>query len=176
MPYGNLPAWLAGATAAAVALMAGCGQEPTSSTDAASSLHPAYQLAHNGDCQLVSGEIEAQFVSDTEIQGTISGSVNGDAFATILALVPHGDGGIGVEMTHTYVDKDASGNELGRIFTMDRGVLAPVDPPAYRFNNQLVITGGAGTFDGASGRLHAHGSVNLGTGAIALSYQGRVCA
>jgi hypothetical protein len=166
----KLPVALAAVTAAA--LTAACGEGPTMPRTA----QPAATLRALGyDCQLVSGGIVAAFVSDTEIEGTISGSVNGDAFATILALDPHGDGSIGVEMQHTYVDKEPSGGEVGRIFTMDRGVLAPEDPPAYRFNNQLQVTGGTGTFAGASGRLHAHGSVNLGTGAIELTYQGRVC-
>jgi hypothetical protein len=181
-----------GATLAALALVLGCdGPAPTSP-------HP-HLLADRGQpsgCTNISGTIVASFLPgwmpgpgpvadptppgptdpNTDIVGHVFGSVNGDAFAKIDAIRPSDDGTLHVALRHTYVARDAAGAELGRVYTSDEGVLDPFAPPAYRFNNRLAVIGGAGAFAGATGMIQGHGSVNLGTGAIALDYTGRVCS
>lgn len=130
-------------------------------------------------CGNLKGSIEASFVSgeawDIEAQlFDLAGNSVGHGFAWIDALEPHGEGAPGegaihADLRHHYV---IGGSDL---YTEDRGVLSPIAPPLFAFNNRLEVTGGTGAFDGATGMLRAHGTVDLGSGEIHLSYHGRVC-
>lgn len=125
-------------------------------------------------CDNLAGSIEASFVSgeawDIEAELFDAGGAGiGHGFAWIDALEPRGDGAIHVEMRHRYV---IGGSDL---FTADLGVLSPIAPPLFSFNNRLEVTGGTGDFAGATGMLRAHGTVDLGSGEILLAYHGRVC-
>ena len=92
-------------------------------------------------CQNISGTVDAAFVSGTQIQGTIAGGVEGAAFATVDQLIPSGDGAYHVLLRHRYVTAS------GEVWTTDEGVLAPIDPPLFRFNNRLTVVGGTGEWE-----------------------------
>lgn len=160
--------------------LAACGQDaPTAVPDA---IEP--QLSRSAaQCQNLGGTVEARFLTPAEqallpphaagadIGGTLldrEGNVIGDAYAWIDALAQAGSGALQIEMRHRYV---INGSQLD---TQDRGVLSPIDPPLYRFNNRLEVNGGTSDFAGASGFIRAHGTVVIG-GDIELRYQGRVC-
>lgn len=160
--------------------LAACGRDaPTTAPDA---LEP--RLGRSAaQCQNLSGTVEAHFLTPEEqaalpqhaaaadIGGTLfdgEGTAIGDAYAWIVALAPAGSGALQIQMRHRYV---ISGSQLD---TRDRGVLSPIDPPLYRLDNRLDVTGGTGGFAGANGFIHAHGTVVIG-GDIELQYQGRVC-
>jgi hypothetical protein len=97
------------------------------------------------------------------------GVVVGEAFAWIDGLEPRGEGAIRTQMRHRYV---IDGSALD---TEDQGVLSPMDPPTYWFNNRLEVVGGTGAFSDAGGMIRSHGTVDLAGGAIQLAYQGRIC-
>jgi hypothetical protein len=125
-------------------------------------------------CENVAGTVTAAFVPGEEwdIQGTLfddDGVVLGEAFAWIDGLEPRGDGAIGTRMRHRYV---IDGSALD---TEDHGVLSPIDPPMYWFNNRLEVVGGTGVFSDAEGMIRSHGTVDLAGGAIQLAYHGRIC-
>lgn len=158
---------LAGAVLGAA--LVGCGETP-------SGLEPEAALFARSaaDCVNVRGVIiDAEFVSATEIEGTIVDQTlgAGDAFATVTELIPAGAGALHVRLEHRY--EWPTGEVL---LTEDQGILSPIDPPLYRFNNRLEVVGGEGPFDGAHGAVNAHGTavVELG-GAIDLEYHGRIC-
>lgn len=161
-------------------LVAACSQDVMPS-------EPQYNLAAASrsaeTCTNLRGTVEARFLTAAEqlalpavatgavIGGTLfddDGVAIGAAYAWIDALQPRGDGALYIEMRHRYV---IGGDALD---TQDTGTLAPVQPPLYRFNNRLAITGGSGAFAQATGMIRAHGTVVIG-GDIALEYHGRLC-
>jgi hypothetical protein len=167
-----------------VAGLAGCSPDvPTSVPNPAQ-----VQLSRSAaQCDNLGGTVEAHFLTPTEqaslpsyavvqdtpadIGGTLfdgEGHAIGEAFAWIVALAQPGRGALQIEMRHRYV---LNGSQLD---TQDRGVLSPLDPPLYRFNNRLEVTGGTGAFAGATGFIRAHGTVVIG-GDIELRYHGRLC-
>jgi len=154
-----------------IALSACDGPAPTEVT--AEALSPLLSRSA-ASCGNVAGTVTAAFVQgeDQDIQGTLfdgEGNAIGDAYAWIDELKPRGNGAISVSMRHRYV---IDGSALD---TEDRGVLSPMDPPVYWFNNRLEVVGGTGIFSDASGMIRSHGTVNMGSGAIELAYHGRIC-
>ncbi|HXH06966.1 MAG TPA: hypothetical protein VNI83_10285 [Vicinamibacterales bacterium] len=124
-------------------------------------------------CQNVRGTINAQLRDPTEncpvatVAGDVfdeSGNLIGTTTACITNLQQAGEGAIHVDLTHWYT---VNGVTFG---TVDRGVLSPVGPLLYHFNNRLSIA------TGASGFLRGHGTVNFETGAVNLRYHGRICS
>ena len=152
-------------SAVIVSAVSACDDGTATSSSPAASLRSRRQAQ---SCQSISGTVDAAFVSSNEIRGTIAGSVQGDAFATVDELTQRGAGAYHVLLRHRYVTAD------GEVRTTDEGVLTPVNPPLFQFNNRLTVTGGTGVFATATGTIHAHGAVTLG-GAIELRYHGRVC-
>jgi hypothetical protein len=153
---------LAGLIASAVSA---CDYSPATSSSPAASLRANDQAP---SCQSVRGTVDAAFVSGNQIEGTIAGSVEGAAFATVESLTQSGGGAYHVVLRHRYATAG------GEVHTTDEGVLTPIDPPLFQFNNRLTVVGGTGAFANATGTINAHGSVILG-GAIELRYHGRVC-
>lgn len=153
-----------------VATLAACEGAPTGSEA------PSPLLSRSAaDCTNVRGVIDAAFVSGSDIEGTIIDEAlgEGDAFATVTSISEAGQGALHVTLEHEYVWQFAAGD--GSILTEDEGVLSPVDPPLYRFNNRLEVTGGTGELAGATGMIRAYGTVDFGSGQIDLRYHGRVC-
>jgi hypothetical protein len=153
-------------------LLAAC-EAPAPTLPTAESGPPALNLS-SASCGNVSGTVTAAFVQgqDWQIEGTLfddTGAVLGDAFAWIDDLEPRGDGAIGIRMRHRY---EIGG---GAFETMDQGVLSPIAPPEYWFNNRLEVVGGEGDLEGARGMIRSHGTVDLGSGDIFLAYHGRLC-
>ena len=59
--------------------------------------------------------------------------------------------------------------------TTDQVVDAPIDPPLYRINNRVDITGGTGALASAFGFFRTHGTVDLQSGVVSVDYRGRMC-
>jgi hypothetical protein len=164
-----------------IALVAACSQDVATTVEP---LGDAAAASRSADaCTNLRGTVQAHFLTPAEqatlpaiaagavIGGTLlddEGAVIGDAYAWIDALEQRGDGALHIEMRHRYVIGGAA------LDTDDTGTLSPVQPPLYRFDNRLNVTGGTGDFVDASGFIRAHGSVEIG-GDIALQYQGRLC-
>jgi hypothetical protein len=137
-------------------------------------------------CFNVRGSVAAAFVASTVvhpvdgdaamIEGQTSGDVVSDAYAWVDFLShppvdPSWSGAIRIRMRHLYVDPA----QLWSVWTEDEGVLAPVEPGVYRFNNHLEVAGGSGAFAGATGWLQSHGTVDFTANEIILEYHGRLC-
>jgi hypothetical protein len=136
-------------------------------------------------CDDVQGDVEARFIEGSamvdesdrpaDIEGKLSGDVQAAAYAWIDALDP-ADGlerqpaePVQVRMRHHYVGEGFT------VWTADKGVLTPVQPPLYEFVNQLEVTSATGALAGGSGSFEARGTVDFGTGQIRLKYSGRIC-
>jgi hypothetical protein len=135
-----------------------------------SSVTPAVQP--QSDCQNVRGTVEAQITGTSgacpvaTIAGEVfdeTGTQIGTTTACITSFDQRGNGAIHAELTHDY--------SIGNLnfSTNDQGVLTLIGPNLFRFENRLTIV------DGASGFLRAHGLVNLASGEINLTFNGRIC-
>lgn len=158
--------------AIAVLGLAACEAPPTGIVEEGEGEVALSSMAQS--CDNLAGTITAGFVGgqDWDIEGTIfdgAGTALGDAFAWIDAVEPQGEGSLHLDLRHRYV---IDGSDL---HTEDRGVLSPVDPPLWGFNNRLQVVGGSGVFSEATGAIRAHGTVDMGSGEIQLAYHGRVC-
>ena len=144
---------------------------------AALAVHGRDAAAQSNVCTNVSGQIEGQIIGPsaqcagalTEI-GTFTGAGDGTFVACITPVSTTGNGALFLELTHTYTT--LSGDTFT---TTDRVVAAPIQPPVYRINNRVNITGGTGALADAYGFFRTHGTVNLQTGVLSLWYRGRLC-
>jgi Protein of unknown function (DUF4242) len=160
-------------------LAVGCGRNPIApgaDTGPAAVAQAQTSARSSAACSNVDATVVAT-LSGVTASGTIAGDINGSVSAAIHQVDPSGNsnaGALHVLMEHHYTNV----SPFGRIDTSDHAVLAPIDPAAglYRMNNRLTVVGGAGIYAGATGYIHTHGKVDLGTGAINLSLKGRVCA
>ena len=140
-------------------------------------VHGSNAAAQSSSCTNVSGVIEGQIIGPsaqcagglTEI-GTFTGSGGGTFVACITPVSTNGNGALFLALTHTYTT--LSGDTFT---TTDTVVAAPVQPPVYRINNRVNITGGTGALADAFGFFRTHGTVNLETGVLSLRYRGRLC-
>jgi hypothetical protein len=174
----------------ALLLLTGCQADAPSSPESlgANVSLAARGAAPAGQCFNVRGPVEAAFVASSEmlhpvdgdaavIEGQTSGDVVSHAYAWVDFLShPPADaswsGAIQIRMRHLYVAPDQSWS----VWTQDEGVLAPVEPGVYRFDNRLTVAAGSGAFAGATGWLRSHGTVDFASNAIVLEYHGRLCA
>jgi hypothetical protein len=166
MRYLALPSILA------IAIATGCETSAPTGVPLPAEAISAHRSA--ATCVNVGGTVTASLVDhpDHDVEGTLydgDGNPIGTAYAWIDHLEPRGGGAIGIEMRHRYLIDGAA------LDTEDRGVLTPMAPPVFRFNNSLEVVGGTGVFEWASGFIRSHGLVDFGTGSIQLDYHGRVC-
>jgi hypothetical protein len=124
----------------------------------------------------ISGHIAGQIIGPnplcggalTEI-GTFTGETGGTFVACVTNQQQHGNGALVFDLTHTYT------TENGDTFTTtDHVVAAPINPPIYLINNHATITGGTGIYEGASGFIEDHGTLNFATGVVSVDYHGRI--
>jgi hypothetical protein len=154
----------------------GAGIRPMAVAQASVGGAPAVSARSSAACSNVDATVVAT-LSGGMASGTISGDINGPVSAAIHQVEPSGEsdsGALQVLMEHHYTNA----SPFGRVDTSDHAVLAPIDKAAglYRMNNRLTVAGGDGIYMDATGYIHTHGTVDLGTGAINLSLSGRVCA
>lgn len=167
---------------AALTALAACSSE-SATAPATAPIQRRPSFAVGTDCRNVTGSVVAYFVSDFEVEGTISGDIAGQAFATVQGATWKKNGSAEVKLMHRYVTAD------GEIHTSDTGMLRPIDEPIdgyynwFHFDNKLTIVGGTGAFSGATGSMRASGLLNpaitpstgYSPGGIQLTYMGRVC-
>ncbi len=84
------------------------------------------------------------------------------------------DGTLHLPTSHVFTLDDKSESSFT---TMDKAVADPIEgsPGLYTLNSNMKITSGTGIFDGARGRLHAHGELDLVFGTASLDYHGVIC-
>lgn len=123
-------------------------------------------------CQNVRGTVEADITGTSgacpvaTIEGQVfdeTGTLIGSTSACITNFEQLGNGAIHADLSHEY--------SIGPLnfSTDDQGVLTEIAPDLFRFENSLTIV------DGATGFLRAHGTVNLDSGEINLTFNGRIC-
>ena len=152
----------------AFAIVVACGESTTGPAASFRGNRPDRDEGSSG-CQNVSGTDVAQFTSPTTATGTLSGDLTGTFDAVIDEIRPGDDGSLHLVAHRTIT------LEGGTITTSDHGVLSPVESPLYRANGHYLILGGTGIYEGATGRIDIHGDVDLGSGAVNLTYHGHVC-
>lgn len=169
------------ASLATLATLAACSSEVSTGPATQAGQRPS--LSVGTVCNNVRGSVVGYFVSNLEIEGTISGDVAGQAFATIQSAEwRKNDKSADVALTHRYVTPE------GEIFTSDTGTLKPIAEAIdgyynwYEFDNRLTVVGGTGAYEGATGSMRASGLVNpyitptgYGPAGVQLTYMGRVC-
>jgi hypothetical protein len=151
------------------AFIAGCAQDtPTAITGRVAPEAAASSAQSAATCENVRGDIAGNF---TEQDGFMMTGL-GAAAVTVVSLDSKGNKAQGA--IHSVVMHRISTSQ-GTIMTSDEGVLAPIAPPVYRLNHRWRITGGTGDFEGSTGFLHPHASIDLATGDITGFYHGRIC-
>ena len=101
-------------------------------------------------------------VTGFTVIGTGSGSLAGAVTASLVIERVLPGGTMKLTGTHTYVS-----SPVGSITLQDRVV---VTPSGHLSNTSQVVSAGK------SGFLHSVGTINPATGAVQLSYHGRICS
>jgi hypothetical protein len=119
-------------------------------------------------CQNIAGTFQGQAVPtdygfdvyNVELTGPLAGHPEGEKLVevTIHKVTPGGT----IHFTGIHIFDDT---DFGRMVTHDQGSIAPNG----RVRNTLVIV------EGGSGFVNVYGIAELSTGAIDISYNGRVC-
>lgn len=103
-------------------------------------------------------------------EATVTGDLAGTAHADYFNIEQAGDGAVHMDAVHIITTTG------GTLVTSDRILLLPDNEPGWgRPNSQLRIVAGTGDYEDASGLLHTHGRVNLGTLEGSIDFKGRVC-
>lgn len=123
-------------------------------------------------CGDVSGNFEGSIFGEIPLTGDLKGTI---AAYKEPIVEPNGMA-FNLQTFHHFTLAD------GEIFTEDRGVQAPVNPPTYRLNNNYEIVGGTGAYENASGFIKLHATLitdftgqHPENGMIDGTYHGRVC-
>lgn len=123
-------------------------------------------------CTNVSGTL----VGNVFMGATVTGGLEGFVAAYREPIVEIRGQSVHLQTFHHFTLAD------GEIFTEDRGVQAPVNPPTYRLNNNYEIVGGTGAYENASGFIKLHATLitdftgqHPENGMIDGTYHGRVC-
>jgi len=121
-------------------------------------------------CDLVQGDLAISSISDTEIDGTLSGDVEGSLVITVdhVAIFPTPFGPVKYIAGHgTLTTAD------GTLATHDRIVIFPYQGHHYWLGRHL-LNNGTGVYADHFGRLRSHGEVNADHTAD-LHYRGAIC-
>jgi hypothetical protein len=150
------------------AVAGACARDTPTAPGADLAEAPAISSRSAANCENVRGDIEGNFFAPDGFTlgglGKVSVAVVG-----IDAKGAEGQGAIHSVTMHQI-------NTLrGTITTLDKGVLAPIDPPLYRLAHRWTIVGGTGAFHAASGFFSIHANINLATGDIEGPFHGRIC-
>jgi hypothetical protein len=123
-------------------------------------------------CVPVGGSVITNFVSADTTLGPVTGDLGGSVSAKVLGIEPGPDGTTVLTVQHSWV------TEAGDTVLMDKAeaTAVQVSPGLFAIvHYPVVISGGTGRFDGATGRIETIGEVDTNTGRTALRYQGTVC-
>ncbi len=157
-------------------LLVGCSErQMTAPPNTPAYAGSAGPLAAKSGCQHVSGAFvfgRFEFTSQTTAvgAGTVQGDLAGLFDAEYFDIQRRGDGVTHMHAHHTIT------TSTGTVRTSDEILLLPdQDPAVARPNSRLYVVDGTGAYAGATGLLHTHGRVNLGTLDGSIQYSGRVC-
>lgn len=134
----------------------------------------AQERGERGRCAPVGGTILTNLgvIDANTTLGTATGDLKGAVAATILSVAPGKDGTTVFTVQHHFVtesgDTIAVGLAKATAVMVAPGLFAIVSYP-------IMIVGGTGRFDGASGRLDSIGEVDLNAGRTVFRYEGSVC-
>jgi len=95
------------------------------------------------------------------------------SITTVLLAGPFegDDGTLHATTSHTF-----SFDEENSFITTDKAILEPTDiPGVFTLNSNMKITSGTGMFEWSSGRLHAHGEIDLINGVTSFDINGVIC-
>jgi hypothetical protein len=173
-------AWLV--TLLAAALTAACvGDGPAAPPDVSLIAGAPMASEASGTCQNVAGTLVGNVLPPPGEMYPVPSLLDGDLQGMVTAYAAPideqmGAGAILLTTFHLFLLPD------GTFSTVDRGVMAPRNPPYYRLNNRYTIQGGTGAWEGASGHLQIHGTLIIDylglhpdNGSIDATYRGRIC-
>jgi hypothetical protein len=104
--------------------------------------------------------------------GRVVGDLTGTTHADYFNIEQKGRNGVfHMNGMHTIVTAE------GTIFTFDeiRLQFDQKNPLIARANSRLYIVGGTGKYEGATGVLHTHGSLNVATLEGGIDFKGQIC-
>jgi hypothetical protein len=111
----------------------------------------------------VSGSGSSSAISDYQFAGSATLVIRGqeklaELLVTLLGLTVSDEGVQHVVATHTITFTDGSGS----ITTSDKEVAEPTETPGlYTLNANMEIVSGTGIYEGVTGRLTAHGTIDF---------------
>ena len=126
------------------------------------------------DCHPVGGSISTNFLNPTTTFGTATGDLGGGIGVTVLSLKDGPGGVLTLHNQHHWV------TITGDTITADTAdaVAFPSGIPglyAASYPDGVVITGGTGKFQHATGKIFAWGAIDTSKNEVVLRYEGKVC-
>jgi hypothetical protein len=112
------------------------------------------------------------FLDANTTLGTATGDLEGAVSATLLGASPGSNGTLVFSVQHHWV------TSTGDTILMDvaRATSVETQPGSFAIlSYPVVVTGGTGKFDGATGRLQNIGAVDLDSQRTVFRYEGEVC-
>jgi hypothetical protein len=138
-------------------------------------LVPSLFAQGGANCHHVGGSILTNFLDQTHTLGSATGDLRGGLGVNILAPPSAGpNGSIVFHNHHQWVTE--SGDTI--LFADADATAFPAPAPgllAVNYLNDVMITGGTGRYDGASGKIAVFGAADLSKGQLILRYEGQVC-
>jgi hypothetical protein len=139
-------------------------------------------LADAGRCRHVGGGILTNFLDQNTCgpptglcsDGTATGDLRGAIGVNVLAVTPQKNGTTVYHVHHHLV------TETGDTVLFDDADLTafPISNPEFvvaDYVKPIIITGGTGGFEGATGKVSVFGAIDLNKGQLTLRYEGTVC-
>jgi hypothetical protein len=136
--------------------------------------------AGSNHCSRVAGHISGQVIGPSDLCGGAltelgtftdkAGNLLGNFVACATGMQSDGNGAIKLQLAHTYT---VIGGDT--FTTSDSVVLSPIEPPSYLVDNHAIVTGGVGSYEGATGFIQDHGTFDFGTGKLEVDYHGQIC-
>jgi hypothetical protein len=111
----------------------------------------------------VSGSGSSSAINEYQFAGSATLVIRGqdrsaDLLVTLMGLTENDEGVQHVVASHTFTFNDGSGS----ITTSDKEVAEPTDIPGlYTLNANMNIVSGTGIYEGVTGRLTAHGTIDF---------------
>jgi hypothetical protein len=125
-------------------------------------------------CRHVGGTISTNFIDPTTTFGTATGDLSGGVGVSVSSVTGNPNGTLVFRNQHHWVT--TTGDTIN-VESADATAFPTLIGGFYAvsYTQGLVVSGGTGRFQNATGKLSGWGAVNTSTKEIVLRYEGSVC-
>lgn len=125
-------------------------------------------------CHHVGGTISTNFINSATTFGTATGDLSGGVGVSVLSVVGNSNGTLVFHNQHHWVT--TTGDTIN-VESADATAFPTLISGFYAvsYTQGLMISGGTGRYQNATGKLSGWGAVDTNTNEIVLRYEGSVC-